>query len=323
MMSWFRLAGKRGVDMYRGSGIHHVGIGVENLEAMKTFYQGALEFNRVFVEFPEEEHNMDEMFRMPYVKFSGIMFQQEAGGVTVELIQMANPVPRPIRKDFRYGDIGVAKITTAVSDVEQLHRELKDKVNFCAEPKSTAIPGWGDYHFVYGRDPEGNLIEFISSPELPVENKFGGARWIGVSVTDLERSRAFYQKYLGFDTVVINPHDSFSGLVDEVSVGSGTQVRSCVISNSKGGEMLELFEVLKPRGRSIPLSTYWGDFGYLEIAIQCDDIHEMGSYFEKEGMEFLARPTLALDEPDYEGWYLYIKDPDGIPVEVISLVPKQ
>lgn len=309
--------------MYRGSGIHHVGMGVQNLEAMKAFYQETLEFSKAFAEFPEQEHNMDEVFRMSHVKFKGVMFHQEAGGVIAELIQMTNPVPRPIRKEPRYGDIGVAKITIAVSDVEQLYRELKGKVNFCAKPKLTTVPGWGDYHFVYGRDLEGNLIEFISGPKIQVENRFGGARWIGTSVTDLERSKAFYQKYLGFDTVVINPHSSFSGLVDEVSGGNETQVRSCVISNSKGGGMLELFEVLTPRGRSVPFCAYWGDFGYLEIAIQCDDIHEMGRYFEKEGMEFLSRPTLAIEEPEYEGWYLYIKDPDGIPVEVISLVPKQ
>ena len=308
--------------MYRGIGVHHVGMGVKNLAVMKSFYQQTLEFNKVWAEIPETEGRMEEMFRRSDAKLSWSMFSQEAGGVIVELVQMANPIPRPIRKDFRYGDIGVAKITIAVSDVEQLYRELKDKVNFCAKPKSAQIPGWGDYHFVYGRDPEGNLIEFISGAKIKVENKFGGARWIGASVTDLERSRAFYQKYLGFDTVVIAPHDSFSGLVDEISGGSQTQVKSCVIANSRGGEMLELFEVLKPRGRSIPLSTYWGDFGYLEICLQCNDIHEMGKYYEKEGLEFLAGPTLGLDKPEYEIWYLYIKDPDGIPAEVVSIVPK-
>lgn len=309
--------------MYRGIGTHHVGIGVNNLEAMKSFYHETLGFNKVFAEFPEKEHDMDEVFRMAHVKFKGIMLSQEAGGVIVELIQMVNPISRPIRNDFRYGDIGVAKIAITVSDVMQLYRKLKGKVNFCAEPRLITIPGWGGYHFAYCRDLEGNLIEFISGPKIKVETRFGGTRWIGVSVTDLERSRAFYQKYLGFDNVVIEPHDSFSGLVDEISGGNKTQVSSCVLANTRGGEMLELFEVLKPRGRSIPFSTYWGDIGYLETAIQCDDIYEMRKYYQQEGLELLSRPTLALDEPEYQGWYLYIRDPDGIPVEVISLVPKK
>jgi len=300
-------------------------MGVRNLATMKAFYQDTLAFSEVFGEFEEVEHEpMHQVFRVSPIIFAGIMFNQKAGGVIVELIQMANPAPRPIRKDFKYGDIGVAKIAIAVRDIEQFYSESKDKITFCSKPKSTNIAGWGDYNFVYCRDPEGNLIEFISSPKIEVRNRFGGARWIGASVTDLERSKEFYQKYLGFDMVVINPHESFSGLLDEISGGSQTQVRSCVIANSRGGEMLELFEVLKPRGRSIPLSTYWGDFGYLEVCLYCDDIHEMAEYCEKEGMEFLSGPELVDSGiPGQDAWFMYTKDPDGIPVEWISLVPKQ
>jgi catechol 2,3-dioxygenase-like lactoylglutathione lyase family enzyme len=307
--------------MYKGSGVHHVGIGVRSLETMKSFYQDVLEFNKVFDEFAETEHEaMHGVFRMPSVVFKGIMFNQEAGGVFVELIQMTNPVPRAIRKDFRYGDIGVAKITIAVSDVERLYRELKGRLDFCSKPKLAAIPGWGDYRFLYCRDPEGNLIEFISGVNVQVRNRFGGTHWIGVSVTDLQRSKSFYQKYLGFDIVVINNHESFSGLVDEVSGGNQTQVRSCVLANSKGGGMLELFEVLKPRGRSIPFATNWGDFGYLQVCLYCDNIHELADYFEKEGMEFLSGLQLIdAGIPEHAGSFMYIKDPDGIPVEFMAL----
>ena len=205
--------------MYRVSDIHHVAIGVKSLETMKSFYRDALEFTNVFAEIPEAEHGaMREVLRMTPV-FAAILFAQAAGGINVELTKMVDPVPRPIRRDFRYGDIGVAKIAIPVSDLERLYRDLKGRFNFCSRPKRVAIPGWGDYHFVYCRDPEGNLIEFVSAEKFPVPARFGGARWLGVSVTDLGRSMPFYQKHLGFDTVVINTHESFSGLVDEVSGG--------------------------------------------------------------------------------------------------------
>jgi catechol 2,3-dioxygenase-like lactoylglutathione lyase family enzyme len=308
--------------MYDGLGVHHVGMGVKNLETMRAFYQEILEFKKVWMEFPEVWNAMGEVFRTSYHKFRGIMFCQEAGGVIVELISMSIPIPRPIRKEKRFGDIGVNKIAIAVSDVEQLYRELSNKINFSFKPKSTTIPGWGDYHFVFARDPEGNLIEFISGPKTEAENRFGGVRWVGISVTDLERSIVFYQKYVGFDTVVVNPHNSFSGLVDEISGAKETQVRSCLLSNSRGGGMLELYELLKPRGRSIPLNTYWGDFGYLEVSTFCNDIHEMGRYFNGEGIEWLHRPAMVFDEVEEEGWFLYIRDPDGIPVETVAVMPK-
>lgn len=310
--------------MYKGYGVHHCVIGVQSLETMKSFYQGLLEFNKVFDEFPEGEYeSLREVTRSSHPTYAAILFSQKAGGIIVGLTQMIDPIPRAIRKDFRYGDIGVAKLTIAVSDLERLHRELKDRLNFCSKPKSVAIPGWGDYHFVYCRDPEGNLIEFISGVNVPVRNRFGGVRWLGVSVTDLQRSLSFYQKYLGFDTVVINIHENFSGLVDEVSGGKQTRVRSCVLASSKGDGMVELFEVLEPRGRSIPSSTRWGDFGYTQVCLNGKtgaNIYNIAAYFEKEGMEFISRPQLMHDEKG--GGFFYMKDPDGIPIEFLVFKQK-
>lgn len=285
--------------MYKGLGVHHVGMGVDDYDLIKQFYSETLRFTEVFSDFPEEEHDMDEVFRMPHVTFKGIMLQQEGGGVVSELIRMSNPVPRAIRRETRYGDIGVAKLTLAVSDVRQLCSDMKGTIDFCSDPKSVNLPGWSEYHFVYAKDPEGNLFELASSSKFNVAGLFGGVPWVGVSVSDLERSKAFYRRYLGFDTVIVAPHDSFTGQVGEISGSKNTRVKSCVLSNSRGGEMLELFEVSNPSGRSMPFSSYWGDFGYLEVALVCDDIHEMGNYFQDEGLEFVAKPTPPPQPPTF------------------------
>jgi catechol 2,3-dioxygenase-like lactoylglutathione lyase family enzyme len=304
------------------SGVHHVAIGVKNLDTMKSFYRDILGFTEVFAEFGESEQEiMREVVRASRVVFSGVILCQRAGGILLELIRMTDPVPRPIRKDFRYGDIGVTKITVAVSDVKALYEELKGKVSFCSEPKFAVIRGWGDYPFVYCRDPEGNLVEFVSIINVEVKGGFGGARSIGISVTNLERSISFYQKHLGFDVVMMSRHKNFSGLVDEVSGDKDTQVRSCLLAaNNTGDCMIELFEVSKPRGRSIPFSANWGDFGYLQVCFNCDDIRGMGSYGEKVGMEFLCSPK-RMDGgiPEHPGEFFYGKDPDGIPIEFLFL----
>jgi len=304
------------------SGIHHVAIGVRNLGIMKSFYRDVLRFAEVFAEFGETEQElMCEVVRAPHVVFGGVILKQKAGGILVELIQMTTPVPRAIRKDFRYGDIGVAKITVAVPDARASYEELKKKVDFCSRPKLAAITGWGDYSFVYCRDPEGNLVELVSMTNAEVKDGFGGARWIGISVTNLERSISFYQKNLGFHAVIMNSHESFSGLVDEVSGGEGTRVRSCLLAaTSRDDGMIELFEVLKPRGRSIPFSAMWGDYGFLQVCFNCDDIRDVKAHGEKLGMEFLCAPKrMEGGIPDHPGEFLYGKDPDGIPIEFLFL----
>jgi catechol 2,3-dioxygenase-like lactoylglutathione lyase family enzyme len=307
--------------MHNIGGVHHVGIGVRNMEIMKNFYRDVLGFSSVFGVLPEEDHMpIHALTRTSRAVHSATLMNQEIGGVSVSLFHMVDPVPRPIRRDFRYGDIGVAKITLAVSDVDKFYEELKSTLSFCSIPGVVELPGWGNYHFFYCKDPEGNLIEFISGKQVPEGKRFGGACWAGVGVTDLERSKEFYRERLGFDKVEINDHEKFSGLVDELSGGRRTKVRSCVLASNKEGGMLELFEALEPRGRSIPFSTRWGDFGYLQVCMRCDDVDETAAHFEKEGMDFLTPPQRIDDfQQEDAGGFFYIQDPDGIPVEFFSM----
>jgi catechol 2,3-dioxygenase-like lactoylglutathione lyase family enzyme len=302
--------------MYEIAGVHHLAIGVNNLEAMKSFYKDILEFKTGQDDpLPAPHAVMSDITRGVTPVFAPSMLSQEAGGIIVEFIRMSTPLPRAIRRDFRYGDIGANKMTLAVSDVKKVYSELKNKVNFCSVPKSTGIQGWGVYNFVYAKDPDGNLIELVSGDKLPVKNRFGGVVWTGIAVTDLKRSLAFYRKNTGFDALFINPHESFSGLVDEVSGGKATRVRSCVLSSSKGGGMLELFEVLDPRGRSIPSYTLWGDFGYLQTCLLCKNVPEIAARFEKEGLEFVVN---LQHMPGEEVAFTYVRDPDGIILEFLS-----
>ena len=92
----------------------------------------------------------------------------EAGGPTVALFHATTPAPRPIRRNPRYGDIGVAKLTFAVSDLDSFCRDKGSLVDLFFAPKTVALANSGEYHFAYGRDPEGNLLEFVSG-STPVE----------------------------------------------------------------------------------------------------------------------------------------------------------
>jgi catechol 2,3-dioxygenase-like lactoylglutathione lyase family enzyme len=305
--------------MYQGYGVHHVAVGVRDLEAMRAFYRDVLEFTEVSDEFPLAEYPaLNEVVRASRVVYGAVLFTQPAGGIIHELMQVVDPAPRPIRNNTRYGDIGVAKITMTVPDVSAVYRELKGRVDFCFEPKSDEIPGFGPCRFVYFRDPEGNLCEFFSAPQMPVQGRFGGISWVGIAVTDLERSIGFYRKYGGFDKVIIDRHDVFSGLLGGVTADDGTRIRSCLLANSAAEGMVELVEVAKPRGRSLPFAMRWGDFGYHQVCLrgrQGDDISEIAAYFEEEGIDFVCTPQFMGDEKG--GAFFYMKDPDGIPIEFL------
>lgn len=304
------------------SGVHHVALGVADLEGMKSFYRDVLGFSEVFAEFGDSEQEiMHEVARSSRVVFAGAILQQKAGGMLLELIRMREPVPRPIRKDGRYGDIGVAKVTIAVSDIDRISRRLKGRVPLCSAAKKAVIPEWGDYRFVYCRDPEGNLVELAEFADGEIDEDFGGARSVGIAVTDLDRSIEFYRTLLGQEKTVIRSHTAFSGLLDEITGGERAQARSCLLSSSGTVDgAVELFEVTRPRGRSIPFSVLWGDLGYLQVAFNCADVRGMVARGEKAGMEFLCSPKVMEGGiPDHPGEFVYGKDTDGIPVEFLHL----
>lgn len=308
------------MDKPKTTGVQHVGLGVRDLEKSRVFYRDVLQCTKVYADFGKIWNVMPDFFRSSPHVLDGFMYRQEEGGIIVEPVQRLDPPPRPIHKQIFFGDIGVNKMTVEVSDAEKFYREYQGKLKFLTKPQSTNIPGWGDYSFVFGADPDGNLIEFVSSSKIKVPNTLGKIRSLGVSVTELERSMAFYQKYVDYDTVVIKPHDSFSGLVGEVSGSATTEVKSCLLANSNGYHMLELYEVSKPRGRSIPLHALWADYGYLEVAHTCGDILTLANYYTSEGLEFDCAPSpIAVESELYSGtiWFMYIRDPDGIPVEFI------
>jgi len=316
--------------MQKALGIHHVGFGVKDLKKTRKFYEETLEFRGMLEEWEYSINSMADTFRNSPHNFEGWMPFQEAGGIIIEPILMKWPTPRPIHVNPQYGDIGVNKLTIAVPDVAKFCKTYNKKIQFCGKPKKVKLPGLGDYEFVYGKDPDGNLLEFATWDGVKVEKgTFGGAQILGVSVTDLERSKAFYKKHCDFD-VVVSEHDAFSGKVGEVSGSKGTKVKSCLLDCSKReageGGMLELYEVSKPRGRSIPFGTQWGDFGYMEVTlISMANIHDLHNYYIEQGLDVVQRPTnFGTDEEGtVEYWFIYVRDPDGIFVETVVVRPLQ
>ena len=314
---------KEVLNMVKSSGgPHHVALGVQNMEKMVAFYHEVLEFTNVIAEFPPSEQAiMHEVTRTARAEFSVAILEHKAGGVWLEFIHMIDPAPRPIRSDFRFGDIGVAKITLGSGDVPGAYEALRSRVDFCSSPKTAHIDGFGDYTFFYCKDPEGNLVEIAADRKRDGRELFTGLQAIGISVLDLDRSMAFYGKQVGFDQVIIPTHGSFSGLMDEIMGAPDTQVRTCRLSsNADGNGMIDLCECLIPRGRSIPFATRWGDFGYLQVAFDCTDVPGIAAAMQSGGMELLCTPKImpagSIDTP---GEFVYVRDPDGIPIEFLFI----
>ena len=136
----------------------------------------------------------------------------------------------------------------------------------------------------------------------------------GLTVTDLERSTAFYTSFGG--EVVTGGH--FAGPHMDRGLGvDGAELETRMIRF--GSVVLELLQYAVPRGA--PYSSRNCDTGACHVCFQVDDIHALHDALRSRGVEFYSEP-IPLDEGAFAGgFWVYAKDPDGVTVEFIQAGP--
>ncbi len=132
----------------------------------------------------------------------------------------------------------------------------------------------------------------------------GRLEHIGLSVSNLERSIAFYRDILGLELVRILECPPGMRLGEIVGI-PGCSARIAHLQ-SEGG-MLELFEYQEPRGKEIPSERTQADHGLNHIGFKSVDVRGDYERMKKLGISFLGEPV----EFRPNVWVVYFYGPDG------------
>lgn len=131
-----------------------------------------------------------------------------------------------------------------------------------------------------------------------------GLEHVGLSVSDLDRSLAFYRDVLGFEVErIIEPSADLP--LGEVVGMPGCLARIAHLQSEKG--MLELFEYQRPRGRSIPEDRTQADKGFIHIGFTSADARAEYRELKEQGVRFISEPV----EFRPGVWIFYFYGPDG------------
>jgi len=142
-------------------GVHHIAINVRNFERMLEFYQKAFGFETVGEEFQwEKEPILDQLVDVKGSAARGVMLR--SGTCYMEMFQYSAPEPRSTRP-LDPQDKGYTHMCIDVTEIEKEYERLKGLGMTFGSPVPLDM---GHVKTVYGRDPEGNVIEIQETQEI-------------------------------------------------------------------------------------------------------------------------------------------------------------
>lgn len=138
----------------------------------------------------------------------------------------------------------------------------------------------------------------------------------GLTVRSLERALAFYRDALGLEVVM--QQEKQGGYLAAITGYPGVHIRMAHLATPDGGR-LELFEYLEPSGRTAPLEPC--DVGITHVCLVVADVHDAYRRLVEAGAEPFSEPVPIDTGANAGAWGLYVRDPDGIVLELFQAKP--
>jgi catechol 2,3-dioxygenase-like lactoylglutathione lyase family enzyme len=150
--------------------------------------------------------------------------------------------------------------------------------------------------------------------------KIIGSDHTSFTVSNLEKSLAFYHDLLGFEILNHRPRITNRYFRDIVDFPDGV-IKGAFLAIPGTTHCLELFEYVHPRGT--PLDTRNNNPGSAHIALLVEDLRPMVEELKARGVRFRSEPIYLDEGPNTGGWAVYMLDPDGITIELFQAPPNR
>ena len=137
----------------------------------------------------------------------------------------------------------------------------------------------------------------------------------GITVSNLERSLAFWRDVLGFELSHTTHQKGESA--QEITGVKGAEIKLAVLK-APGGHKIELLEYLAPadRKRANPRPC---DVGSVHVALLVEDLDAVLARIAASGWEAVGKPQTLNTGPNAGKRVVYVRDPDGTTIEFMQL----
>ena len=139
-------------------GIHHVAISTPNLDRLTAFYIDVVGLRQVMSTSWSDRPVIDRIIGLQGSAARQVMLQ--AGNAYLELFEYSSPTARPADPERPACDHGYTHFCLDVTDIDAEYARLAaGGMRFHSSPPSSDDLGSGRLRAIYGRDPDGNIVE--------------------------------------------------------------------------------------------------------------------------------------------------------------------
>src|SRR4029450_1461258 len=145
-----------------------------------------------------------------------------------------------------------------------------------------------------------------------------GADHTGITVSNLERSLAFWRDVLGFE--LSHTTHQTGEMAKEITGVAGAEIKLAVLK-APGGHKIELLEYLAPRNRK-HAEVRPCDVGHVHVALLVDDLDAILQKIAASGWKAAGKPQTLKTGPNARKRVVYVRDPDGPTIEFMQPPPE-
>ena len=136
----------------------------------------------------------------------------------------------------------------------------------------------------------------------------------GLTVRDLDASLRFYRDLLGME--VLFEAEREGGYFGAIVGYPDARVRMAHLTFPGSEHRLEIFEYVRPEPRGDPGEPR--DVGITHVCLAVENLQALHGRLAAAGVRFYSEPVLVDQGASAGGWGVYLRDPDGITVELFQ-----
>ena len=137
----------------------------------------------------------------------------------------------------------------------------------------------------------------------------------GITVSNLERSLAFWRDVLGFE--FSHTAHQKGELAQEITGVEGAELKLAVLK-TPGGHKIELLEYLAPADRK-RTSFRPCDVGFVHVALLVHDLNIVLERIAASDWKAVGKPQRLQSGPNAGKRVVYVRDPDGTTIELMQI----